>query len=389
MAARQLSVVQEVYDMTECCICTEVFSDPRVLPCQHTFCLQCLVDYGRDKQPGDDVACPLCRKEFTIPAEGLSGTQKNYDLEKLLSARKLSAAEGVGQILCDVCSGDEARPNEATSSAKPATNHCFQCQQNYCEQCSWSHKKVKATASHAVVEIGKELRKEEIALSIPTTCETHKSEEIKVFCLECELAICMMCFVKSHKTHDCSDIEEVSVDRRKQVKNDLDKFTELLSETEEVLLRFEEEENALEYQLDDVEYEINKAADERIAAVERDRGHLLSALQSTRQKRKEQVEEVKREVEQHVAALKTSKQYAETLLGSGTACDVTRSANSLHNRAEELTTSDVIGHVDSCLPSPNVIFTASPLLGVENLVGTIAEGGSIIQLACFFVNCVV
>ena len=87
------------------------------------------------------------------------------------------------------------------------------------------------------------------------------------------------------------------------------------------------------------------------------------------------MEEVKREVEQHVEALKTSKQYAETLLGSGTACDVTRSANSLHSRAEELTTSDVIGHVDNALPSPNVTFTLSTHVDYENLVGTISEEG--------------
>jgi len=62
-------------------------------------------------------------------------------------------------------------------------------------------------------------------------------------------------------------------------------------------------------------------------------------------------------------------------LSSGTAGDVTRSANSLHSRAEELTTSDVIGHVDNALPSPNVTFTLSTHVDYENLVGTISEEG--------------
>ena len=234
-----MSVVKELYDMTECSICTELFTDPRILPCVHTFCLKCLLNYGKDKQPGDDMPCPLCRKEFTIPDDGLSGLQKNFFMEKLLSVRKLSAGEEAGHILCDVCSSDEARPSEATSSAPPASKHCVQCQENYCDQCSRSHAKMKATASHVMVEIGKELQKEEIALRLPTTCDTHKGEEIKAFCLECELAICMMCFIKSHKTHDCSNIEEVSVDRRKQVKSDTDKITQLMKKVEGVLPRFE------------------------------------------------------------------------------------------------------------------------------------------------------
>jgi len=108
-------------------------------------------------------------------------------MEKLVNVSKLSAGKEAGHILCDMCSSDEARPSEA----KPARKCCFQCQQNYCNQCSRSHTNRKATASHTMVEIGKELQKEEIALGIPTTCEMHKGKEIEVFCLECQLAICM------------------------------------------------------------------------------------------------------------------------------------------------------------------------------------------------------
>ena len=87
MAAKELD------DMTECSICTEVFTDPRVLPCIHSFCLKCLLNYGKDRQPGDSMPWPLCSKEFTISDDGLSGMQKNFFMEKLLHARKLSVGE--------------------------------------------------------------------------------------------------------------------------------------------------------------------------------------------------------------------------------------------------------------------------------------------------------
>jgi len=65
------------------------------------------------------------------------------------------------------------------------------------------------------------------------------------------------------------------------------------------------------------------------------------------------------------------------LLSSGTACDVTRSANSLHDRADELMMFDVIGHVDTSLPPPNVNFISSTALDTdsENLIGNITEEG--------------
>jgi len=333
------------------------------------------MNYGNDRRPGDRMPCPLCRKEFTIPDDGLSGMQKNFFMAKLLRARRLSAGEEAGHILCDVCSSDEGRLSEATSPAKPSTKHCLQCQQNYCDQCSWSHTKMKASASHVMVEIGKDLQKEEIALRLPTTCDTHKDKEIEVYCVECQLAICTMCFVKSHKTHDCSGIEEVSIDRRKQVKSDTDKISELLKKIDGVLPRFEKEKNDLLSRLADIEGEINTTADKLIAAVERDREKLLSEVKSIKKEGMDQMETVTREVEQRVAALESLKRYNEKLLSNGTACDVTRSANSLHSRAEELMMFDVISHVDSSLPSLSVNFTSSPLLGVKNLIGIINEEG--------------
>jgi len=127
--------------------------------------------------------------------------------------------------------------------------------------------------------------------------------------------------------------------------------------------------------LADIEGVINTAADNLIAAVERDSVKLLSEVESIKVKRVKQLETVFQEVEQRVAALESLKQYSETLLSSGTACDVTRSANSVHSRAEELMMFDVISHVDSSLPSLNVTFKSSTLHGDENRVGTIiAEG---------------
>ena len=70
------------------------------------------------------------------------------------------------------------------------------------------------------------------------------------------------------------------------------------------------------------------------------------------------------------------------MLSSGTACDVTRSANSLHDRADELMKFDVISHVDSSLPPVNVTFTSSTPLDRDdrNLVGTVTEEGRLKQM---------
>jgi len=374
MACR-LSLVKEVDDMTECSICCEVFTDPRVLPCIHTFCLKCLLDYGKDKQPGDRMACPMCRKEFTIPDDGLAGTQKNFFMEKLVHVRKLSTSQEAQHIPCDVCSSAQASAGE---TVKAASMYCVQCQQNYCEQCSLYHRNMKSSSSHTQVDIGKEYKSvEQISKMSPAMCEQHQNKEIEVFCQECRVAICMMCFIKSHKAHDCSDIQEVSDNLRGLVVTDKDKVTNCLKETEELLPRIEKEKNDVINHLAGIEDEINAAADKSIAAIQRDKVKLLSEVESIRLKRVKQLETVKEDVEQHMTALESFRRYSETLLSSGTACDVTRSANSLHVRADELMKFDVISHVDSSLPPADVTFTSSTLLDRDdrNLVGTITEEG--------------
>jgi len=165
---------------------------------------------------------------------------------------------------------------------------------------------------------------------------------------------------------------------RELVDEDTGKVTNSLEVTQEVLQGLEKEKNDVIKQLAEVEDEINTAADKLIAAIQRDKVKLLSEVGSIRQKQVEQLETVKQEVEQHMTALESFVRDSETLLSSGTACDVTRSANSLHDRADKLMKFDVIGHVDSSLPPVNVTFTSSMLLDEDdrNLIGTISEEGS-------------
>ena len=101
-------------------ICTEVIVDSKVLPCIHTFCLKCLEQFWKNKQPGDSVPCPLYRTEFNIPVGGLSGLPRNYFVEKLLEAKRCSHEESSNKT-CDICS---RLTHEKNGDPSPATKYC-------------------------------------------------------------------------------------------------------------------------------------------------------------------------------------------------------------------------------------------------------------------------
>ena len=79
----------QLREITECPICMSVFTDPRMLPCIHTFCFQCLKRTleATQKLPGDKMPCPFCRKEFIIPRDGVNGVQKNFFMNNLLAVK--------------------------------------------------------------------------------------------------------------------------------------------------------------------------------------------------------------------------------------------------------------------------------------------------------------
>src|SRR6218665_4208187 len=84
------SALMQLTEMTECCICLKTFTDPRMLPCIHTFCFQCLKDIvdKLDKKRRYEIQCPMCRKKFTLPKDGVQGIQKNFFMAGLIEVRK-------------------------------------------------------------------------------------------------------------------------------------------------------------------------------------------------------------------------------------------------------------------------------------------------------------
>ncbi|CAD5114618.1 unnamed protein product [Dimorphilus gyrociliatus] len=78
MAGRRLIVNEETLS---CAICLESWlrNKPRVLPCQHTFCLDCL----ENLETNNTIKCPVCRQNVTIPNGGVINFPRNLLISSL------------------------------------------------------------------------------------------------------------------------------------------------------------------------------------------------------------------------------------------------------------------------------------------------------------------
>ena len=72
--------------LLQCSICIDVFSDPRTLPCLHTFCFKCIAARFADiiQEDEEELTCPECQEESVIPKNGLAGLKKNLFVASLL-----------------------------------------------------------------------------------------------------------------------------------------------------------------------------------------------------------------------------------------------------------------------------------------------------------------
>ena len=79
----------------ECSICLQIYKDPRMLECKHTFCLECIRSVRNDQMI---VICPWCRAEYVDI--NLNHLQRDYAtlsaIEKYSST--ISAAQTANPI---------------------------------------------------------------------------------------------------------------------------------------------------------------------------------------------------------------------------------------------------------------------------------------------------
>jgi RING-type zinc-finger/B-box zinc finger len=218
----------KIDDVTECSVCEETYRDPRVLPCVHTFCLKCIKGFSQNKSLGDCGACPLCRKEFTVPDEGIDCLPKNFFMEELTNVMITPFEQH-----CSGCRG--AGTDEVTT---PAVMYCVDCRQSYCEACAGTHRRMTDDKScrHRLIDVCDEKTTSEAARKVATRyCTKHSQEAIKFYCFQCSEAICTTCFGELHQSHECSDVNQAAENFREQMANDIQNISGTLQKCRDMM----------------------------------------------------------------------------------------------------------------------------------------------------------
>lgn len=236
-----------------CPICIQKYKCPKLLPCLHTFCKDCLakslnrllddksglIENGdencNDTSTGKCFSCPVCRSEIQldIPSGNRNVQQwaevfpDNHFIESLMEKLDMHSSDKH----CESCS------REGLSLENKAENWCQTCKIAFCQSCINAHNVIKACREHVVISL-EDMRSNPMQSILSTRkdipCSYHRDKVIEFYCVDCHVAICSSCVAVQHRR--CEMVETVTdaVQKLKpeteHVYKDLQRQGEILSE---------------------------------------------------------------------------------------------------------------------------------------------------------------
>jgi len=224
------SSLRDPYDLvTRCAVCSQLYNDPVLLHCLHTFCANCL--RGRSTRNGDSesvaaapsesvnnvVICPLCR----VPSyDSLESLPANSFAAKIAGVRRLDVRRGTEQLACSACQRSaQPCPSLPRTTTTTSVVYCVDCDDTLCIACSDAHRKLKITEPHHLVKLSDNNFTDKVMMlksMLTPPCHLHPNQLRTLYCREtgCLQPICPCCALKEHRKHNFVDISELTGSQR-------------------------------------------------------------------------------------------------------------------------------------------------------------------------------
>ncbi|XP_011506443.1 PREDICTED: tripartite motif-containing protein 45 isoform X2 [Ceratosolen solmsi marchali] len=201
---RAISVYDQLHEQDFWCPrCNSKMEEPRLLPCLHSVCNNCVNEFMNKEYHGpfplvDDSirdafqtyrpveGCPICA--FPLPKYGSPTPPPHYSLQHRLVVYAVRRRLSQRVICCDVC------PEEVQ-----ATQHCSSCLCNLCRDCGAEHE--GREPGHAVRPLWEARRIRRLAV-----CLAHPAQPLRFHCLACQQPTCRECvWLGEHRGHASED----------------------------------------------------------------------------------------------------------------------------------------------------------------------------------------
>lgn len=312
-----------------CPQCQEMFSDPRVLPCLHTLCMDCLsklepfttMEKGQKRR---SLLCPMCDSEVALPAGGVKDFLPDMLAQTEVLRERLRS--GGHQMPCDLCADGKGE------------RRCQECKINMCEFCCQAHRRQKRTAAHCLLLL-RDLPPGS-SLSPAPYCSLHPLEELGLFCEVCAVPSCRDCALLKHHGHELRPVVEVAVKHKEQLRGALKKWDPQLEGLEKTLNAVYRVGEDLRQRADMLREEVEVFTEGYIQAVQEHRLRLLRDIDEEVHRKEQGLNLQKARVHQQLSDLRTATSFTRGLLHCGPDHHIVRAKVLALSRLKDLSHGD-------------------------------------------------
>ena len=323
------TALKKLEEQLTCAICHDLYTNPKTLPCLHSFCQQCLEDLPLDLQ-GDNyiIICPTCRHCTQLPQpEGAADFPPAFLINKFKEVynlmKKVSEHQ---QVTCDNC------------TASNVTCYCKECAKFLCSKCIDVHKNWAPIADHKIINLNEVLstafqllpEKQEIR------CFFH-NKQLKIFCRTCEELICHDCTVSIHKYHDYDLVSDCYLNYCQKLETSLKSVSDKVTAVTDVLTDLTDRENEIREQGEVVKDEIHVMVEEMIDVLRRSERQLTREVDTVTGSKLQVLSEQKKTAERRLSQLKDCQEFVEQSLEIGSSQEVVISTKRMMERMSHVT----------------------------------------------------
>ena len=310
------TLLDNLHDEVSCSVCMCKFTDPKQLPCLHSFCLHCLNGIQRTSANPNVIACPECRQECRVPENGnLQALPTNFRINSLLDVLTIKERNTTA-IKCGNCDKKSLH-----------SFYCFQCCGFWCDDCISLHDGIKAYKEHHALSL-KNFQDQDFEniLRRPAFCGKpgHEKKELEFFCKSCEAAICYSCIATLHEGHPKILLDEAANERKLHVKAAIESKRQITLQKRENIARIQGNCLKILGQIDSVKKDAQKFVDSMIAALEATKQEIFNDVEKKANETLLLLVTKQREMESQVAEIETAIEKAEQILKRRTNAEITR-----------------------------------------------------------------
>ena len=298
------TLLDSLHDEVSCSVCMCTFTDPKQLPCLHSFCLNCLNGIQQTRGVHGKITCPECRREFQIPGSGNpSDFPTNFRINSLLDVLAIKKCS-TANVKCGNCDKRSAQ-----------TLYCFQCCSFWCEECILGHNIIRTNKEHKTLAL-KHFQDQDIeaVLKRPAFCQKkhHEKEELKFFCKSCKVAICNTCAVTLHEGHGKMPLQEAADACKIHINSMISSLKDKMVEKRKEVEQLNQKSMEVQAQVADVKSQVQTNVDQMIAIIEARRQDVFDAVDNQAKKSLETLSQKKGEVENQVKIFESAIEQTES-----------------------------------------------------------------------------